>query len=488
MKKALILPLLFLCALAASAQIGQLDINGEIMGYNIHGMLSGKLEKNASSNDFASYSQSKVKANEKVIVTCYNKNKPKINARQISATVQFYSDKIVNAQPAYCRAPLEILEEDTQRISFNFTIPENCHQGVIFLTYYTQSNKKLRLEVHFLVDGKVSKSVSTPATNCPICKSPDTGFKFASITGNVKKKCSNDNKIGFSKVSSTSMIYVDDLISTGKKSSVVILDPKGHHKWNIGENTNLLVDNFGGTLKALCLDKGKFWYSFTNLLKGNLVEVKQTKCLTKIRGTVVAFEETGTESQVWLMAGNVEVKSNKTGKKVTLNPGQRSSVGENGSIIVNDFKIAEGAKRFGIPMSEIKNHQSSTSSGTKKSDSKQSTSRKHSATSDEILDVAPTMPEYPGGISALNAFFKKNIKYPDKAKQKGAAGSVILQFVVEKDGSLSNIKVSRKGKDPSLDAEALRVCKLVKGFKPGLNKDKQPVRVRFTYPVQFKLP
>ena len=71
MKKALILPLLFLCALAASAQIGQLDINGELMGYNIHGMLSGRLEKNASSNDFASYSQSKVKANEKVIVTCY---------------------------------------------------------------------------------------------------------------------------------------------------------------------------------------------------------------------------------------------------------------------------------------------------------------------------------------------------------------------------------------------------------------------------------
>ena len=65
---------------------------------------------------------------------------------------------------------------------------------------------------------------------------------------------------------------------------------------------------------------------------------------------------------------------------------------------------------------------------------------------------------------------------------------MIIQFVVEKDGSLSDIKVARKGKLPSLDAEALRVVKLIKGFKAGRNENNQPVRVKYSLPVQFKLP
>ena len=65
---------------------------------------------------------------------------------------------------------------------------------------------------------------------------------------------------------------------------------------------------------------------------------------------------------------------------------------------------------------------------------------------------------------------------------------VLIQFVVEKDGSLSNIHVVRKGKHPSLDDEALRVAKLIKGFKVGRNEKNQAVRVKYTLPVQFKLP
>ena len=62
-----------------------------------------------------------------------------------------------------------------------------------------------------------------------------------------------------------------------------------------------------------------------------------------------------------------------------------------------------------------------------------------------------------------------------------------MQFVVEKDGSLSDLKVIKNGKLPSFDAEAMRVCKLIEGFTAGRNENNQPVRVKYKLPVQFKL-
>ena len=74
-----------------------------------------------------------------------------------------------------------------------------------------------------------------------------------------------------------------------------------------------------------------------------------------------------------------------------------------------------------------------------------------------IYEVVPTMPQFPGGALAMRDSIAKNIKYPADAKQQGKDGTVIIQFVVEKDGSRSDVKVIRKGKLPSMDDEALRV-------------------------------
>lgn len=112
---------------------------------------------------------------------------------------------------------------------------------------------------------------------------------------------------------------------------------------------------------------------------------------------------------------------------------------------------------------------------------------KERSTTDNVLDVAPKMPEYPGGITALKKFFDSHINYPADAKQKKVKGFVVLKFIVEKDGSISNITVIKKGKLPSLDKEAVRVCKLVKGFKPARDENNNAVRVYFTYPVSFDL-
>ena len=104
---------------------------------------------------------------------------------------------------------------------------------------------------------------------------------------------------------------------------------------------------------------------------------------------------------------------------------------------------------------------------------------------DEIFVVVEKQPEYPGGSSALMKFLSDNIKYPVIAQENGIQGRVITNFVVERDGSISDVQVIR-GQDPSLDKEAVRVIKTMPRWTPGQQRGK-PVRVRFTLPVVFRL-
>ncbi|MBR0118194.1 MAG: energy transducer TonB [Prevotella sp.] len=209
------------------------------------------------------------------------------------------------------------------------------------------------------------------------------------------------------------------------------------------------------------------------------------QCVAGIKGTIVAFEETGKESRVWLLAGSVEVKSKKTGKVTTLKPGQRSVTGTNGVVQVKSFNIKEGARKFGISMDDIRNHYSNSNAPTAVAQTGNAPAA--AQTDNTIYDVVPTMPEFPGGAQAMSDYIAKNLKYPADAKQQGKDGFVMIQFVVEKDGSRSDVKVMRNGKLPSMDKEALRVVNSMPKFSPGRNEKNQPVRVKFTVPVRFKL-
>lgn len=104
---------------------------------------------------------------------------------------------------------------------------------------------------------------------------------------------------------------------------------------------------------------------------------------------------------------------------------------------------------------------------------------------EEIFVVVEQQPEFPGGTGALMKFLGDNIKYPVIAQENGIQGRVITTFVVERDGSITDVQVVR-GQDPSLDKEAVRVIKTMPKWKPGQQRGK-PVRVRFTLPVQFRL-
>lgn len=102
-----------------------------------------------------------------------------------------------------------------------------------------------------------------------------------------------------------------------------------------------------------------------------------------------------------------------------------------------------------------------------------------------IFEVVENMPEFPGGQGALMNYLSKNIKYPTIAQENGTQGRVIVQFVVNRDGTIVDAKVVRSV-DPYLDKEALRVINTMPKWKPGMQRGK-PVRVKFTVPVTFRL-
>ena len=104
---------------------------------------------------------------------------------------------------------------------------------------------------------------------------------------------------------------------------------------------------------------------------------------------------------------------------------------------------------------------------------------------DDIVNVPENIPEYPGGMGELMKYLSMNIRYPKEAQNKGIQGRVVVQFVVNKDGSISDANVL-KTVDPQLDAEALRVVNAMPNWTPGKNKG-EAVRTRFTIPVTFKL-
>ena len=103
----------------------------------------------------------------------------------------------------------------------------------------------------------------------------------------------------------------------------------------------------------------------------------------------------------------------------------------------------------------------------------------------KVFDVVEQMPSFPGGMAALMAYLQKSIKYPPVAEENGIQGRVVCTFVVERDGSVTDVRVA-KSVDPSLDKEAVRVVSAMPRWIPG-KQNGQSVRVKYTLPVTFRL-
>ncbi len=99
--------------------------------------------------------------------------------------------------------------------------------------------------------------------------------------------------------------------------------------------------------------------------------------------------------------------------------------------------------------------------------------------------VVEQRPEFPGGEAALFKYLEEHTKYPEPAKENGVTGTVYVQFIIDKDGKVTDVKVVR-GVDPYLDKEAVRVVKSMPRWKPASQRGK-PVRVIFQVPIRFEL-
>lgn len=104
---------------------------------------------------------------------------------------------------------------------------------------------------------------------------------------------------------------------------------------------------------------------------------------------------------------------------------------------------------------------------------------------EKVFDVVEQMPSFPGGPQALMEWLSNNVKYPVVAQENGVQGRVVVSFVVERDGSITDVKVVRSV-DPSLDKEATRVVKAMPHWIPG-KQNGQAVRVKYNVPVAFRL-
>ena len=109
-----------------------------------------------------------------------------------------------------------------------------------------------------------------------------------------------------------------------------------------------------------------------------------------------------------------------------------------------------------------------------------------SATTDDICVVAEQMPEFPGGQAALIEYLSHQVTYPEEAQANGIEGRVVCSFVVDTDGSITDVEVASSSGDASLDQEAVRAVQSMPQWQPA-HMDGAPVSVRFSLPINFTL-
>ena len=384
---------------------------------------------------------------------------------------------------------------DTGKFDERIDIPKGTTTVSVYINYLGHTvkyidNKEYEEYSEFNVEAKyevtgtiVEETAPQPwSTEERHCNQTDSHIRFNDFWGEVKKRCNFLEDDSYEFVDIETVIYEDDRIKTEEESGA-ILGLEDMSTYEMKPESILIIHTEEDKTSRLELIVGAIVGNWKKMLQGKSIKCEMSQCVAGISGTIVAFEETGKESRVWLLAGSVEVKSKKTGKVTKLKPGQRSVTGTNGVVQVKSFNIEEGARKFGISMDDIRNHYSNGNAPTAARTGNAPTAQ----TDNTIYDVAPTMPEFPGGAQAMSNYIAKNLKYPADAKQQGKDGFVMIQFVVEKDGSRSDVKVMHNGKLPSMDKEALRVVNSMPKFSPGRNEKNQPVRVKFTVPVQFKL-
>ena len=213
----------------------------------------------------------------------------------------------------------------------------------------------------------VPVSVPTPVVRTPVVRTPepekgpcekiDSRIRFNDFYGEVKKRCNFEEDDSYEFVDLDDVVYENDRIKTEEESGA-ILGLEDMSTYVIKPKSVLIIHSEEENESKLEMLIGRMWTNIKKVAAGKSIGFEMSHCVCGINGTIVAFEETGGKSDIYLFAGSVTVTNKKGTDKVNLQPGQTSSVGSNGKVAVKEFDIEKGAKKFGISMDDIRNHYS----------------------------------------------------------------------------------------------------------------------------------
>ena len=209
-----------------------------------------------------------------------------------------------------------------------------------------------------IIDEAIGKLPSKETPVSTKCHEVDSKIRFNDFYGEVKYRCSLDENDAFEFADIDAVLYENDLIQT-EEESCAILGLEDMSTYVLKPESRLIIrdtyDSRPAVVQKLDLIVGTMLVNIKKMAAGKSLEVEMSQCICGGEGTILAFEETGKESRVYLLVGKASVKNKKTGKKTVLKAGQMVTMKGNTSNVAT-FNVEQEAKKFGCPMSEINNH------------------------------------------------------------------------------------------------------------------------------------
>ena len=285
--------------------------------------------------------------------------------------------KEIHLSHSFNTSTREEIKKEGKSVKLQYKVESaDCFKGIETRAYIYLTGTMV-LQIKWNVINKpntpTSPTTTTPPTqpitidncNCDYIRSDigyyliDSHIRFNDFYGEVKMRPNWKEDDSYEFVDIDSPIYECYRIKT-EEDSGAILGLWDMSTYVMKPETTLIIRTEEDNTTRFELIVGTLWGQIKKMATGKSVECEMSQCVSGISGTIVAWEEKNGVSSVYLFAGKVDVTSKKTKKKQVLQPGQTSSVGKDGKIVVKKFNIEQGAKKFGIPMSEIRNHYSNT--------------------------------------------------------------------------------------------------------------------------------
>ncbi len=284
---------------------------------------------------------------------------------------------VTTGQSEYEGILLETKKIDEQKVTYSYMIPRNARYVRMQATYDTNLSREGRSKpLSFAVNCSVVEGDSGPVDEeyddpCDCAGgSLVTGGQsaklcnvyFKDITGDVavRRECDDDDSWVGAEFE-TRLLYCERIKTEEDSEAVLGLADKT--ALTMLSKTVLLLPPYEGEISNIRMVMGIIWINMKKSMLGNgELRLHGTQAVAGIRGTIVAMEELGSETRFWLLTGKVDVTSKKTGKTVELQAGQMTITGRDGQTKIQKFDIEQAAKRFKIPMDEIRNHYSDTGS------------------------------------------------------------------------------------------------------------------------------